>query len=241
VSRILNLARAPFVNSRPVVRAAAIFWLLGGALLVANVLLFAGYRRNSAGRQAELELVRDRIAGEQRKIGDLAAALERARVPQLAQQVQFLNARIAERTFDWGLLFDRLADVLPWDVRIVGLSPVTVQAEARAGSRAVPSAALQTLETPDRFRLSIAGTAQSDDALLRLVDALFQHPAFQSPDLQREDRQDGIGFSLSVTYLPGAEAAPTAAPPVRSGAASSAPSGAARAPSPPPAGGAAVP
>ena len=210
MTRILNLARTPFVNRRPVVRTAAILWLLGGALLVANVLLFAGYRSSSAGRQGELGLIRDRIAGEQKKIGDLAAELDRARVPQLAQQVNFLNARIAERTFDWGLLFDRLAQVLPWDVRIVSLSPVTVQAEAKAGARgATPPAS-----TPERFRLHIAGAAQNDEALLRFVDALFQSASFQSPDLQREDRQEGIGFDLSVTYLPGAAApaAPAARP-----------------------------
>lgn len=206
MSRILNLARAPFVNSRPVVRVAAALWVLGGALLVTNVLLFAGYRSSTAGRQAELELTRDRIAGEQKKIADLATALERGRVPQLAQQVQFLNARIAERTFDWGLLFDRLAEVLPWDVRVVSLSPVTVQAETRAGARGAAPPAL----TPDRFRLRIAGAAQSDEALLRFVDALFQHPSFQAPDLQREDRKEGISFDLAVTYLPGAEPQPAA-------------------------------
>ncbi len=209
MSRILNLARAPFVNARPVVRAAIMLWLLGGSLLVANVLLFAGYRSSTAGKQAELELTRERIAGEQRKIGDLAAQLERGRVPQLAQQVQFLNARIAERTFDWGLLFDRLAAVLPWDVRIGSLSPVTVQAETRAARRGAAAAGL----TPDRFRLHIAGAAQSDEALLRFIDALFQHPAFQGPDLQRETRQDGLVFDLAVTYLPGAE------PPAPAGAA----------------------
>jgi Tfp pilus assembly protein PilN len=213
VSRILNLARAPFVNSRPVVRAALALWLFGGGLLVANVVLFAGYRSSTAGKQAELELTRERIAAEQKKIGDLAAQLERSRVPQLAQQVQFLNARIAERTFDWGLLFDRLADVLPWNVRIGSLSPVTVQAETRAGSRGAAPPAL----TPERFRLHIAGAAQDDEALLGFVDALFQHASFQGPDLQRESRQGELAFDLAVTYLPGAEP-PAAAPAASTGA-----------------------
>lgn len=207
MSRMLNLARAPFVNARPVVRVSAVLWALGALLLVANLLLFTGFRRSSRGRQAELELVRDQIAREQKRIGDLVAAVERARVPQLAQQVQFLNARIAERTFDWGLLFDRLADVLPWNVHVVSLSPVTVQVQgtgtARGAARAVRLA-------PDRFRLNVAGVAQNDEALLAFVDRLFQHPAFQSPDLQRESRKDGIGFDLAVTYLPVPEAeAPT--------------------------------
>ena len=207
MSRILNLARAPFVNSRPVVRAALALWLFGGGLLAANVVLFAGYRSSTAGKQADLEFTRERIAAEQKKIGDLAAQLDRSRVPQLAQQVQFLNARIAERTFDWGLLFDRLAGVLPWNVRIGSLSPVTVQAEKRAGGRGATAPEL----TPERFRLHIAGAAQDDEALLAFVDALFQHASFQGPDLQRETRQGELAFDLAVTYLPGAEPPATAA------------------------------
>jgi Tfp pilus assembly protein PilN len=186
-----------------VVRVAAVLWVLGGALAIGNLMLFVGYHRSSAGKQAELELLRDRMTREQKKIGDLAAALERARVPQLAQQVQFLNARIAERTFDWSDLFDRIAEVLPWDVRVLALSPVTVQAEAPGTTRAATRPTL----TPDRFRLNIAGIAQSDEALLKFVDALFQHPSFSNPDLQRESRQDGIAFDLSVTYRPGVPAA----------------------------------
>lgn len=215
MSRALNLARRPFVNARPVVRTAVLLWLLGGGLLVANASLFWGYRASAAGKQAELELIRDRSAAEERKIAALATDLERARLPQLAQQVQFLNLRIAERTFAWGRLFDRLAEVLPWDVRIASLSPVSVlPVPVRAKGQAA-----DMLVARDRFQLKIAGAAQSDEALLRFVDALFKHPAFQAPNLHREDRRDGVSFELSVTYLPGAD--PVTAPRSPSGATAS--------------------
>src|SRR4029079_5201812 len=101
--------------------------------------------------------------------------------------------RIAERTFDWGLLFDRLADVLPWNGRIGSVSRVAFRAEKRAGSRAAAAAAV----TPESFRLRIAGSAQDDEALLAFVDALFQHASFQAPDLQRETRQGDTAFDLA--------------------------------------------
>ncbi|MBV8200745.1 MAG: hypothetical protein JOZ15_08990, partial [Acidobacteria bacterium] len=58
----LNLARRPFVNTRPVERLAAILWVLGVLLLVANVTLFMGYLNSSqetrvklAGRGRDIE------------------------------------------------------------------------------------------------------------------------------------------------------------------------------------------
>src|SRR6185295_8868399 len=39
----LNLARRPFLNSRPVVRIALLLWVLGFLLLLGNVSLFWGY------------------------------------------------------------------------------------------------------------------------------------------------------------------------------------------------------
>ncbi|MEO8502747.1 MAG: PilN domain-containing protein [Acidobacteriota bacterium] len=209
MSRALNLARRPFVNARPVRRVAILLWVLGAGLLVGNAYLFQGYRQSSAGKQAELALVRDRIASEERKIASVDGDLERSRVPQLMQQVQFLNLRIAERTFDWGRLFDRLAEALPWDVRILNLSPVSVVPDETAARR---QGGLVTLVPRDRFQLRISGTAQSDEALLKFVDALFKHASFEGPNLHREDRKDGVSFDLSVTYLPGAEAAPGDAP-----------------------------
>ena len=205
MSRALNLARRPFVNARPVRRVAILLWVLGAGLLIGNAYLFQSYRENSSGKQAELALVRDRIASEERKIASLDGDLERSRVPQLMQQVQFLNLRLAERTFAWGRLFDRLAEALPWDVRILNLSPVSVIPDEASARRQGGS----VIQVPrDRFQLRISGTAQSDEALLKFVDALFKHPSFEGPNLHREDRKDGVSFDLSVTYLPGAEGAP---------------------------------
>ena len=63
------------------------------------------------------------------------------------------------------------------------------------------------------MRLHLTGIAESDEALLELLDNLFAHPAFDSPQLPNEVRRpEGVSFSLNVLYLPGIAAAAAAAP-----------------------------
>ena len=57
---------------------------------------------------------------------------------------------------------------------------------------------------PQRWvQLQIAGQAESDEAILELVDALFGHPAFSGPNLRNEAQERGLyRFNLAVRYLP---------------------------------------
>jgi Tfp pilus assembly protein PilN len=120
------------------------------------------------------------------------------------EQVEFLNRKIAERTFSWSLLFDRLAETMPNDVRLIQLQPAPIGGDERPGSRnrsADRSAALAS----DRVPLVIAGESKSDEEMLRFVDNLFAHPSFDNPSLLEEartDEGDRIRFALHVTYLP---------------------------------------
>jgi hypothetical protein len=52
--------------------------------------------------------------------------------------------------------------------------------------------------------LELAGEAQSGEALLRFVDNLFAHSAFEDPDLAQEAVDEGelIEFTLRAQYLP---------------------------------------
>jgi len=207
MSGFLNLARRPFLNARPVARIAVVLWLLGAGLCAANVWLFRGYLRGTAGLQTQLADLAQRRQATEQAIGRAEAELKGADLEHLNRQVEFLNERIAERRFGWSRLFDRLAEVLPGAVRIRSLASVNIVPTERDTRRVARLA--------DRFELRILGTAQSDEALLQLVDALFHHPAFSAPNLAREARQSSgeINFDLTVTYLPAAQGAPAAAPP----------------------------
>lgn len=191
----LNLARRPFVNARPVVRAAAALWALGGLLCVLNLVLYWGHIRGTRELRAQLAAAEAAIDRAQNAMAAAAADLEARDLQRQNAEVTFLNRCIAERTFGWSTLFERLGEVLPREVRIYSLAPVNILGERRRG-RTESAAA-------DAFALHVAGAAAGDEQLLELIDAFFAHPAFSEPKLARETREGAeLQFDLAVTYRP---------------------------------------
>ena len=174
----LNLARRPFANLRPLRRLAIGLWALGGVAAAAALWLFAAYLSGSAEKRAELGRLQEVGAAESQKIAGLEGELGRFDLSAQNREVAYINDRISERTFGWSALFDDLADVLPWNVRIESLSPLSIT----PGKRPV-AAAEQPVEKT--FLLRFAGTAKDGEALLTFVDRLFAHPAFAEPDLEQ--------------------------------------------------------
>lgn len=218
----LNLSRRPFLNSRPVVRAALALWLLGLALLLGNVSLFWSYLSGSEDKRAEIAGRDATIAQEREAIRRLDARLASFDLEQQNEQIDFLNRRIAERTFSWSLLFDRMAEVLPKDVRLKRLTPATGK---RREAERLRSAGVVRRDLPEaeggRVSLTITGVAKNDEVLRQFVDSLFDHPAFgEDANLTREAREEETGyldFEITVSYIPGGTpqaAAPEGAPPV---------------------------
>jgi cell division protein FtsB len=202
MSRELNLAREPFVNRRPLHRVVILLWVLGGLLLLVNGAVYGRYLAASEQKKARLESATRGIAEASERTAALERQLADLDVGPHNQQVGFLNQKIAERTFGWGRLFDRLGEVLPAEVRIYSLSPLSVQPRGRRGDD--PPAG-------DRVHLRILGAARSGESLLELVDAMFAHPAFEEPKLYREALDDGVlRFDVSVVYLPYADDEPEA-------------------------------
>jgi hypothetical protein len=198
----LNLARRPFVNTRPVQRVAAILWLAGVALLIVNVMLFMRYLTNSQATRGKLAAIESEIAREQRDSAALLGRLGNLGLDQQNREVTFLNRKIDERTFSWSLLFERMAEVLPDQVRLLRLKPSNVvQREIGLGPR--PSA--RELNPPP-VSLNMHCEAKDDEAVLRFVDNLFAHPVFSEPNLESEERMDSglLRFDVTVQYQPNA-------------------------------------
>lgn len=197
--RDLNLARRPFVNTRPVVRLTVLLWGVGGLLLLANGVLYWGTLSGMEEKSARLTKIRQQIQQEAERIAGLEEELARFDLEQLNQQVAFLNRKILERTFSWSLLFDRLAGVMPNDVRLTSLSPRPLDERRSRQRRGV-----LTSETDDKVILRMVGAAKGGEALLQFVDALFRHPSFESPNLGQEarDQQGVIRFNMEVVYHP---------------------------------------
>jgi Tfp pilus assembly protein PilN len=195
-----NLAHQPFVNHRPVRRLALLAWVAAVALLASNSWLYWSAFASRGEQRSELEQLEARTADERAHLEAALVTLERFDLDWQRDQIAFLNARIAERTFSWSALFDDLAEVLPTSVRVERLTP-------EIGSRRGHGRGLR--KPGDAVTLEIAGVAQRDDALLDLVDGFFAHERFSRPNLRVEARQQGgqVTFSMSVVYRPAERAA----------------------------------
>lgn len=188
----VNLASRPFSNQAPVLRTTIGLSVLVVTLLVVNIALYWSYFSGS-GEEARAELVRldDRIAKSEAELVELDREISGYDLEALRAQVEFLNLRIAERSFGWGRLFEDLGEVLPAQVRLERLSPSL--GRFRAASGGAPSSVLLTIE----------GAAKEGEALLNFIDALFEHPRFEDPNPSRESqRQGGLRFGLTVIYKP---------------------------------------
>lgn len=202
----LNLARRPFANGRPVVRVSLLLGLLGVVLLFGN---FAGYWRylaDSETKRAERNALSAQREQVERRIGDFARQLQSFDLDRQNQQVVFLNQRIAERTFSWSTLLDRLARELPSDVRLLALAPASNSARSRT---LTATSSTKKPNAGERIPLEIDGQAKSVPAMLQFVDRLFARAEFVDPNpkSQQEDEKGLIKFRLSVDYLPQVAAA----------------------------------
>ena len=199
----LNLARKPFVNYRPVKRAALVLWLAGAALLAVNLTLFWGHFQGQREQRERLQQIVDRVEENRTQTREFERRIAGLALGAQNQQALFLNSRIARRTFSWSDLFDRLAEVLPAEVQIRQLTP-RFGDDKRLGRRR------RKLEEHDRVSLEMSGAARDGQVLLGFVDPLFGHPRFQRPNLTAETRDDRglVQFTLSVDYLPESGSSP---------------------------------
>lgn len=198
----LNLSHRPFLNSRPVVRVSLLLLLLGLVLLLWNVVQFQRYLEESAGKRAQIDRGEREVTRQQQVSADLQSRLDGLDLEQINERVEFLNEMIAERTFSWSLLLDRLAETLPNDVRLVRLTPKVNTREQQGRGRG------RIQEEEERqIPLGISAESRDDKALLQFVDNLFAHPAFADPDPTRQERVDEEGnlvrFEVDVQYIPG--------------------------------------
>lgn len=203
----LNLSRRPFLNTRPVSRVALALWILGALLLLGNVTLFWGYLSGSTDMREDLARKEQQVDREKDSVDRLEARLAGLDLAQQNEQVEYLNRKIAERTFSWSLLFDRLAKVMPDGVRLIQLKPAAIGNDvpgrrgARVAGRRAPALA------SDRVPLLIEAESKTDEQMLQFVENLFADPAFEAPDISQESREEDnenrVRFSLQVTYIPG--------------------------------------
>jgi hypothetical protein len=191
-----NLARDPFVNQRPLVRASALLALVAILLTGWNVISYLRAGSGAAAMTSELAELERQSAQARARLATLERDLAGQDLAAFNRKAQFVNERIAERSFSWNLLFTRLAEAMQRGVRLSSVSPRFGGKRARGAAEAARLGAA--------VELHLRGQAEDGEALLEFVDRLFEHPAFDRPDLNREaqSRDAGTAFDLTVNYLP---------------------------------------
>ncbi len=210
---VVNLARRPFENLRPVRRLSALMWVVGGLLMFANLWLYWGHLTGFSATRGQLADVRELIDGEAEKLDQVEADVAALALDSQNQTVSDLNQLIEKRVFPWSLLFDRLEGILPHEARLLGVRPEGQEIKIAKRQQSTRSASTRRRgRQPSRARaeeptgiveVGLNGVARTDEAVLELIDALWNDPTFDKPSLkgERRNQTNEIDFSLNVEFL----------------------------------------
>jgi hypothetical protein len=186
-----NLSTHPFLDVRPV-------WVAGGALAVAALVL-TGVSVGELVRERRTEKDAVTKLGQlQAKRTELTAKVE-ADNRQLAAvswkklqlETQSLQDVVARRKLVWSQLLADLERVVPWDIRLVSITP--------------------TVSKEGEVRVAISGVATGREAWLKLLAVLFTDRSFSEPLPSAEEAPSasnslGYKFQLTLRYWPGGQA-----------------------------------
>jgi Tfp pilus assembly protein PilN len=182
-----NLASSPFLDVRPVLAVGASLALV--ALVLTGISVGEVVRAQSREKSAAKSLV-----ALQMKRAELTARVEQTNLKlagvgwkSLQAETGEMQGVVARRKLVWSQLLADLERTIPWDVRLVSITPV--------------------VERDGAVRVGVNGVAASRDAWLRLVAHLFVDPRFSDPlptSEQSPSATNGQGyqFSLTVRYWP---------------------------------------
>jgi Tfp pilus assembly protein PilN len=182
-----NLARRPFLDSRPVWVAGGVLAVIALVLTGVNLLEFVAAQGAERALEAEEQALRSRYA-------ELAAAVQAAdrRLAavgwrRLEADAQTMQEVVARRRVAWSRLLVDLERVVPWDVRLVSVVPV--------------------IDDKGVVLVTLTGVATGRDAWLKLLGRCFADGNFSEPVPGSEEAPSagntlGYRFQLRVRYWP---------------------------------------
>jgi len=189
---VANLASKPRFNTRPVWVLTGAAVMIGLILTAVNIRLFLSSNQmleEQIVRKDMLQLQRDALAGE---FSVHAAVLEQVPWGSLGSRIELVNEVLAEHRFSWSDLLDHLAEVLPWQVRVVSVSP--------------------SLGDDGVVALGLEAISKDREGFLDLLDRMVADPYFDDPLPSRETWPEGgqsseYLFKMRALYLPTGEVA----------------------------------
>jgi Tfp pilus assembly protein PilN len=186
---VLNFARRPFRDYRPIYLVAGAAILVGAVLFAINASLYGRF-------QADVADTREEIAWLEKRQERAAAAAEEARkalaaygLSDLAVESRGLLRLVEERQFSWMGFLARLERVLPAEVRLSRLQP--------------------RFQESGEVLVDVTLVGRGPESVVRTIAALSRSSSFATVELKTETRPEGKEgvpeghtFMLSTVYEP---------------------------------------
>jgi len=195
VSHRLNLARRPFIDTRPVNVAAGLLAALVLVLSFISVRTVVRYLEDSRKTRDAIAELRTEISGFEEARRGAEASVARYDLDEMQAAAEDANLIALRRAFSWSRFLGRLERTLPPDVRIVSIA-LTGAEKAAAGRKDV---------RPGSFGVEMVLVSRTPDGLPKTVRAFYASPFFDRPSPHVEDRgdkraPDGRRLSIAVVY-----------------------------------------
>ena len=195
-----NLARRPFVDSRPANVAAVLLLLAAIVLTVISIRTVHAYLAGSRQSRAEIVSLRAEIGRFEASGREAEEKLARFDLAGMQAGAEEANELARLRAFSWSRFLTRLEKTLPNDVRVVSVS----LSKPDAAKSAVKPAA-QGTRTEDSFAVALSLVSRDPDGLPKLIRAFYASQWFDAPTPVSEaggeqGSVEGRRFVLDIVY-----------------------------------------
>jgi len=185
--RTPNLSREPFPNLRPLQVSIALLVVLALAATAVSVIDLIAARRTEEGLTARLQPLEQQRRELSREVVALDRDLAAVKWGKLATETGALNQVLATRRLVWTELLANLERIMPWDVRLVTISPA--------------------IDQDGEVVLSLVGISTGRQGWLALLGRLFADHYFSDPIPLAEQAPGatnalGYRFQVRAHYWP---------------------------------------
>lgn len=195
-----NLARRPFVDTRPANLTATFLAVLVAALSFVAARTVIRYFADSSRTRASISSLRAEISSLEDARRRAETSLARIDVGALASDVEDANEIALRRAFSWTRFLSRLEKTLPSDIRIASI--VLQKMSAASGA---PAIAIARRGSGEMVLVSLVLVSRDPNGLPKTIRAFYASPWFEGPAPSSEDRgekglPEGRRLALSVAY-----------------------------------------
>lgn len=191
----LNLAKRPFVNSRPANAAAVVLGVAALVLTGISVRTVERYLDGSKKTRERIATLRQEIAHATNQKRQASAALARFDLEELAAGIGDANQIAEKKAFSWTRFLTRLEETLPADQRVASIA-LTKKSSAGDANAALVDA------TTDVALVLVSRDPNGLPEAIRAFYASrwFDRPAPSSEDAPDRGTGDGRRLVLRVVY-----------------------------------------